>query len=263
MTLPLAKIAPSIGTLNSLLASSRFSDRSIKRVMGQRELSPLLCRNKMELLEGLRRETIEVLLLDVALLDKQTQQFCWRTQNLYPGMKIILVGRDRQELASHNWVYEFPDISTVCLSSKSESSVSTSVAAMSPDPNPRNSVSASNLYSGSSYMDMILGAAIFDLNGLPREYVIANEVKNMSWVQTIFQALGLRSLLMSSLRLEGFHHVTIYSKDHCALVVKQKTQYTALLINQTQSTPVSKAFIEWAQNFQPEQLKLNPLFHVT
>jgi len=268
MTLPLTKIAPSIGTLRVILAFSRFSDRSIEEVMGQRELSPLLCRNKMELLEGLRGETIEVLLLDVALLDKQTQQNCWRTKNLYPGLKIILVGRDRQELASHNWVYEFPDISTVCLSSKSESSVSTSsvstsIAAMSPDPNPRNSVSASNQHSGSSYMDMILGAAIFDLNGLPREYLITNEVKNMSWVQTIFQALGLRSLLMSSLRLEGFHHVTIYSKDHCALVVKQKKQYTALLINQTQSTPVTKAFIEWAQNFQPEQLKLNPLFHVT
>jgi len=263
MTLPLTKIAPSIGTLNSLFASSRFSDRSLEQVMGERELSPLLCRNKMELLEGLRGETIEVLLLDVALLDKQTQQFCWRTQNLYPGLKIILVGRDRQELASHNWVYEFPDISTLGLSSKSKSSVSTSIAAMSPDPNPRNSVSASNQYSGSSYMDVILGAAIFDLNGLPREYLITNEVKNMNWVQTIFQALGLRSLLMSSLRLEGFRHVTIYSKDHCALVVKQKTQYTALLINQTQSTPVTKAFIEWAQNFQPEQLKLNPLFHVT
>ncbi|MGK7900490.1 MAG: hypothetical protein AB4352_03570 [Hormoscilla sp.] len=263
MTLPLTKIAPSIATLKVILASSRFSDRNFEQLMGKRELSPLLCRNKMELLEGMRSETIEVLLLDVTLLDKQTQQFCWRTQNLYPGLKIILVGRDERELASHNWVYEFPDISTVCLSSKSESSVSTSFAAMPPVPNPINSASASHQYSGNSYMDMILGAAIFDLNGLPREYLITNEVKNMSWVQTIFQALGLRSLLMSSLRLEGFHHVTIYSKDHCALVVKQKTQYTALLINQTQSTPVSKAFIEWAQNFQPEQLKLNPLFHVT
>lgn len=263
MTLPLTKKAPSIGTLRVILASSRFSDRCLEQLMGEREFSPLLCQNKMELLEGLRSDTIQVLLLDVALMNKQTQQFCWRTQNLYPGLKIVLVARDRQELASYNWVVEFPDISTVCLSSKPESSVSNSTAAMPPDPNPRNSGPASNQYSGSSYMDMILGAAIFDLNGLPREYMITNEVKNMSWVQTIFQALGLRSLLMSSLRLDGFRHVTIHSKDHCALVVKQKTQYTALLINHNQSTPLTNAFIEWAQNFQPEQLKLNPLFHVT
>ncbi len=87
MTLPLTKIAPSIDTLKIILASSRFSDRSIEQLMGQRELSPLRCRNKLELLEGLRSETIEVLLLDVALLDKQTQQFCWRTPNFIPRSK--------------------------------------------------------------------------------------------------------------------------------------------------------------------------------
>ncbi len=101
-----------------------------------------------------------------------------------------------------------------------------------------------------SYTDYIVGAAIFDLNGLPKEYFTTSESSNMSWVQTIFQALGLRSLLISSLQLEGFHHATIYGAEHCAVVVKQKNQYTAMLLK-TQDSVINDTFITWVQNFQP------------
>lgn len=112
-----------------------------------------------------------------------------------------------------------------------------------------------------SYLDYIVGAAIFDLNGLPKEYFTTSDTGNMSWVQTIFQALGLRSLLMSSLQLEGFHHVTIHGMDYCAVVVKQKSHYTALLVQQGEEA-ITEAFIQWAQNFQPGQLKQDPRFHI-
>ncbi len=107
--------------------------------------------------------------------------------------------------------------------------------------------------------DFIVGAAVFDLNGLPKEYFTTPEDGNMIWVQTIFQALGLRSLLMSSLQLEGFHHATILGTDHSAVVVKQKAHYVALLI-QPQAA-IDAAFIERVQAFEPSELKNNPRFH--
>ncbi len=109
------------------------------------------------------------------------------------------------------------------------------------------------------YADMIVGAAVFDLNGLPKEYFITPETANMSWVQTIFQALGLRSLLMSSLQLEGFQHATIRGDEFCAIVVRQRSQYTALLLSQ-QEELLAESLIQWAQTFQLNELKHNPRF---
>lgn len=112
-----------------------------------------------------------------------------------------------------------------------------------------------------SYADAVVGAAVFDLNGLPKEYFTTAQTIDMTWVQTIFQALGLRSLLMSSLQLEGFRHATIYGSEYCAVVVKQKAHYTALLIHK-QDDLISDAFIQWVQNFQLSELKQNPRFQM-
>jgi hypothetical protein len=111
------------------------------------------------------------------------------------------------------------------------------------------------------YSDCVMGAAIFDLNGLPKEYFTTSESTNMIWVQTIFQALGLRSLLVSSLQLEGFHHATIWGVEYCAIIVKQKTHYTALLV-QKEEEAIPEAFIQWVQNFQLSELKQSPRFRV-
>ncbi|WP_171574266.1 hypothetical protein [Leptolyngbya sp. Cla-17] len=110
-----------------------------------------------------------------------------------------------------------------------------------------------------SYLDDIIGAAIFDLNGLPKEYFTTLESTNMSWVQTIFQALGLRSLLMSSLQLEGFHHATIEGQEYLAVIVKQRTQYTALLLRPIDDE-CSGSFLKWIQNFQTDTLKQHSRF---
>ncbi|HEY9640063.1 MAG TPA: hypothetical protein V6C57_06240 [Coleofasciculaceae cyanobacterium] len=111
------------------------------------------------------------------------------------------------------------------------------------------------------YSDAVIGAAIFDLSGLPKEYLISTESNDVGWVQTIFQALGLQSLLSSSLKLEGFRYATVHDKNYQAIVVKQRTCYIALLIRSAQ-TPVSQEFINWAQEFEPATLKADPRFSI-
>lgn len=109
--------------------------------------------------------------------------------------------------------------------------------------------------------ESVIGAAVFDLSGLPKEYFTAEESHDISWVQTIFQALGLQSLLTSSLRLEGFHYVVVHSKGYQAIVVRQKTYYVAILIQKTNEA-ISESLIKWAQEFNPRDLKADPRFSV-
>jgi len=111
-----------------------------------------------------------------------------------------------------------------------------------------------------SYSDSIIGAATFDLSGLPKEYYTTHESNDVSWVQTIFQALGLQSLLASSLQLEGFRHAVIHSSEYQAVVVRQKSCYTALLIRQADIVTISEGFIHWLQEFEPSLLKTNNRF---
>lgn len=113
------------------------------------------------------------------------------------------------------------------------------------------------------FSDYVIGAAIFDLNGLPKEYFTTGENTNISWVQTIFQALGLRSLLMSSLKLEGFQHAIVHGKGYNAIVVKQNSRYTALLLQQTSQETMSDAFVQWVQSFEPNFFRNDPRFRLT
>lgn len=110
-----------------------------------------------------------------------------------------------------------------------------------------------------SYSDSVIGAAIFDLSGLPKEYFTTIESNDVSWVQTIFQALGLQSLLISSLRLEGFRHAIVHGSEYRAIVVRQKSRYTALLIRQ--GTIITDSFIYWSQDFEPSSLRAHPRFN--
>lgn len=116
--------------------------------------------------------------------------------------------------------------------------------------------------SSSPDIDHILGAAIFDLSGLPKEYFTTADENSMNWVQTIFQALGLRSLLMAFLKLEGFHYAAVQGEGHCAIVVKQKNLYVALLLRQ-ENTEISDLLVQWVQAFEPEILRNHPRFYST
>lgn len=108
------------------------------------------------------------------------------------------------------------------------------------------------------YTQQVVGAAVFDLSGLPQEYFISADTSNVSWVQTVFQALGLQSLLLASLKLEGFRHATVHTDDYRAIVFRQRTGYTALLLQQ--HTALSPEFMKWARTFEPTLLKIDPRF---
>jgi hypothetical protein len=112
-----------------------------------------------------------------------------------------------------------------------------------------------------TYADSVIGAAIFDPSGLPKEYFTTPESGDIGWVQTIFQALGLRSLLMSSLRLEGFSHAIIHGSGYFAIVVKQKANYIALLVRQNDLRGVSQSFVRWVHDFEPSTLRNDPRFN--
>jgi len=113
-----------------------------------------------------------------------------------------------------------------------------------------------------SFEVYIVGAATFDLSGLPKEYyTLIDGNKNITWVQPIFQALGLKSLLAASLPVENFTHAIIHGKDYTAIVIKQQGSYLALLIN-LQNEIIDDQFLKWAQNFDAIALKHNPKFQV-
>ncbi|NMF58712.1 hypothetical protein [Pseudanabaena yagii] len=107
-----------------------------------------------------------------------------------------------------------------------------------------------------------LGAATFDLSGLPKEYyTLVDGSKSIIWVQPIFQALGLKSLLAASLPVENFTHAVIHGNDYTAVVIKQHGNYLALLI-EPHSEILDDQFLTWAQSFDATSLRNNPKFQV-
>jgi hypothetical protein len=108
-----------------------------------------------------------------------------------------------------------------------------------------------------------LGIAIFDINGLPREYFVTEENPSTNWVQIVFQALGLRSLLASSLELEGFHQITIGLVETTAVVVRRRQDYIALQFKEglTFSTPADREQLtRWVNALDADKLSQHPHF---
>jgi hypothetical protein len=102
-------------------------------------------------------------------------------------------------------------------------------------------------------LNQVLGAAVFDLSGLPVNYYISIENNDISWVQTIFQTLGLQTLLSSLLQLETFRHAVIQSTQFHVVAVRQPCCYVALLIHQS-DVVVTEEFLQWAVRFDPKVL---------
>ncbi|MDX2100436.1 MAG: hypothetical protein SFW36_21890 [Leptolyngbyaceae cyanobacterium bins.59] len=128
-----------------------------------------------------------------------------------------------------------------------------------PSPTSENSVQEFSLVE-QLLIEQVLGVALFDLNGLPQEYLATAENADMGWVQTTFQALGLRLLLMASLQLEGFQYAVINGDGYNAVVVRQNTCYIALLIQLPDSEPIADSFVRWIQTLDPKTLKYHPRF---
>jgi len=112
----------------------------------------------------------------------------------------------------------------------------------------------------------ILGVAIFDLTGLPREYFVTEENPTTGWVQIVFQALGLRSLLSSSLELDGFYQITINLEETTAIVVRRRQDYIALQLKGRLSLhhPADNERLSTLLGaLNPEKLRRHPHFKAT
>ena len=263
MKIPIINRDLSLSTLNLIVASARFSPICVSELVELQQAHTMVCRKTQELLYSLRNEPVDLLILDILFLEHQTQRFCWRLQELYSELQIIVLGRTEEELAGCNWVYEYPNVSTACLPGDRVLSTEpqTSEFTMNTDSQTLNSPSSA-LSAIETYLESVVGAAVFDLSGLPREYLITDEVDNVGWVQTVFQALGLRSLLMSSLQLDTFHYASTCADGYRAIVIKQKEQYIALLLKPENFYCVTQDLIAWAQSFNPDELKLYPQFRI-
>ncbi len=113
--------------------------------------------------------------------------------------------------------------------------------------------------------DSILGVAVFDINGLPREYFVTDENRSTSWVQIVFQALGLRSLLAASLELEGFQHIAVNLTSTTAVVVRRRHDYVGLLVSGKPSLvsgPQASPLMQWIEQLNLQDLYDHPRFHV-
>ena len=111
----------------------------------------------------------------------------------------------------------------------------------------------------------ILGVAIFDPHGLPLEYFTTPENQGTEWVQTVFQALSLKALMISSLALDEFQNITIRTADHDAIVVSLHSGYTALLLKENQQLTQNisdPAFYDWVSHFEAEILRHNDRFEL-
>lgn len=82
---------------------------------------------------------------------------------------------------------------------------------------------------------------------------------DISWVQTIFQALGLQALLTSAFQLKEFRHAIVHGAHFHAIIVRQTECHVALLLRHNEAM-LSEAVIEWAIGFEPSTLAADPRF---
>lgn len=134
---------------------------------------------------------------------------------------------------------------------------------MSISPPEQSSLEPAGSLEAEPLLNCIVGVAVFDRGGLPREYFVTAENDSTSWVQIVFQALGLKSLLMASLKLESFQQIAISLHHQSAFVIRTKTDYIALLLDGTHyfsSVEAAERFNQWVRQFEQQQLRQHPRF---
>ncbi len=112
------------------------------------------------------------------------------------------------------------------------------------------------------YETHLLGVAIFDLSGLPKEYcTLSNSGVGITWVQSIFQVIGMRSLLSASLSFENFLHAVVQGKGYGALVIRQQNAYLAVLLRGDLGV-VSDDLLAWVKQLNVKQFVNDPRYTV-
>lgn len=134
---------------------------------------------------------------------------------------------------------------------------------MSTSPTEQSGAESAGSLESEPLLNRIIGVAVFDRGGLPREYFVTAENDSTSWVQIVFQALGLKSLLMASLKLESFQQIAIGLHHQTAFVIRTKTDYVALLLDGTHhfsSVEAAERFNQWVRQFEQQSLRQHPRF---
>ena len=117
--------------------------------------------------------------------------------------------------------------------------------------------------SGLPNIDQILGLAVFDPMGLPRDYFITPQHKDTEWIQLVFQSLGLRHLIASALDLPGEGHIIIRTKIGNIVVVGYELGYIALLLKRSlpQERPqIDKYWVDWVCDFEATVVRTHENF---
>jgi len=123
-----------------------------------------------------------------------------------------------------------------------------------------NKILESSDYEQYSYRAHVTGAVLFDSNGLPREYFTTAQLTLENWEQLIFQLLGLRWLLMSSLSFDHFSFARASSGHHTAVLLRQRESYVALLTENLQGKIYDIKFRQWLSTFDLTTLRHDERF---
>lgn len=113
--------------------------------------------------------------------------------------------------------------------------------------------------------EQILGLAVFDARGLPRDYFITSEHNDTEWIQLVFQALGLQQLLTSEMELPRLDNAVIRTKVGNIVVIRAEQGYIALLIKRLlpQEHPhIDRHWVDWILHFEATVVRTNPNFKV-
>jgi hypothetical protein len=134
-----------------------------------------------------------------------------------------------------------------------------------PQPFSGPSASGPSASASSGHDRWIVGAAVFDWTGLPIYYFVPLQSVALPWEEVVCEALGLQSLLLKLLRLEGFSSARAISHPiegvcYSAFVMRRPNHYLALLIDDRESCLDNPDFRDWLDRVDAIQLKNNPRF---
>ncbi|MEB3211205.1 MAG: hypothetical protein VKL39_07615 [Leptolyngbyaceae bacterium] len=111
-------------------------------------------------------------------------------------------------------------------------------------------------------LDSVLGVTIFDLNGLPKEYYGTVENDDTSWIQVVFQTLGLELLFESAFQLGHFQYSIIHDTPNPAIVFKLRTYCVAFLLSPVNFRDVADRIAAQINHFDPSLPISDPRFSV-
>jgi hypothetical protein len=124
-----------------------------------------------------------------------------------------------------------------------------------PKPNSQSPSAA-----GTFCLDSVIGVTIFDLNGLPKEYYGTPENDDTSWIQVVFQALGLEMLFESAFQFGKLQYSIIHDTPNPAVVFKMRTYCVAFLLSPINFRDVAERLATQIDQFHPGMPAADPRF---